>query len=325
MASMTSPQQSFPIPQDSASSQSVCNEVALEALPIWARQIETARQQTEDAIISLTARFDGIAQRLDTALGTTERSGGPHAISADAEQAEQDLGYVMDALKAIQRSRDALANDIRGLVAHTRALQEMSSEVESIAFKTNILALNAAIEAAHSGAAGKGFAVVAQEVRSLSSAARDTGKRISDTVNIINRSLIDVGSTNESVSARDQKSVEESEVHIRTVLERFRERTGLLAETAERSRSESSLIKQEVCESLVQLQFQDRTSQILSQVINAMNSLPRNRDTTDAAAPRQSVQAHLDIMARGYTTEEQRVNHTGGPTPVAAPADVTFF
>lgn len=322
---MTLPHHASPTLDNSTSKLTVRNEVAFEALPIWARQIETARKQTEDAIVSLTARFDGIANRLDAALGTAERPGGTRAISADADQAALDLGYVMDALKAIQRSRNALADDIRGLVAHTRALQEMSSEVESIAFKTNILALNAAIEAAHSGAAGKGFAVVAQEVRSLSSAARDTGKRISDTVNLINRSLIDIGSTNESVAARDQESVEESEAHIRTVLERFRERTGLLAEAAERSRSESSLIKGEVCESLVQLQFQDRTSQILTQVVNAMTSLARDRGSTEPAAAPHSVQAHLERMAHGYTTEEQRVNHTGGVTPAAAPAEVTFF
>ena len=300
-------------------------QIASEALPIWARQVETARQQTEQAIIALTNRFEGIARRLDTALGGAEQHGGTRAITQDAEQAAQSLGQVLEALKTIQRSRNALAEEIRGLVARTEELRQMSSEVESIAFKTNILALNAAIEAAHSGAAGKGFAVVAEEVRSLSSAARDTGKRISNSVSLISNALLNIGTTNERVATRDQQSVEESEGHIRMVLERFHERTSRLVSAALQSREQSAAIKEEVCESLVQLQFQDRTSQILAQVVRAMNELESERAAASAGTHSAAVRSHLEQMARTYTTDEQRHNHAGGAARGAAPQDVTFF
>ena len=302
--------------------------ICLEALPIWARQVETARRQTEEAIVALTDRFDGIARRLDAALGAVEKDGGTRAITTDAEQAAQSLSLVLDALKAIQQSRNALAQDIRGLVAQTEELRRMSGEVESIAFKTNMLALNAAIEAAHSGEAGKGFAVVAQEVRSLSSAARETGKRISDTVGVISRSLTDIGSSNERVAQRDQQSVEESEAHIRTVLERFRERTGRLVAAARQSGAESAAIKDEVCDSLVQLQFQDRTSQILTQVVTAMNDFTAQRavavtgGATDAGG---AVREHIARMVNSYTTDEQRRNHRGEGQRSGTSQDVTFF
>jgi methyl-accepting chemotaxis protein len=299
--------------------------ICLEALPIWARQIETARQQTEEAIGALTTRFDGIARRLDAALGAVEQDGGTRAITADAEQAAHNLSLVLDALKAIQQSRNALAQDIRGLVAHTDELRRMSSEVESIAFKTNMLALNAAIEAAHSGEAGKGFAVVAQEVRSLSTAARETGKRISDTVRVISSSLSDIGGSNERVALRDQQSVEESEAHIRTVLERFRQRTGRLVAAARQSGVESAAIKDEVCDSLVQLQFQDRTSQILAQVVSAMAGVTARGTVEASGESAGAVREHLARMASSYTTDEQRRNHRGDGQRAAKSQDVTFF
>jgi methyl-accepting chemotaxis protein len=99
----------------------------------------------------------------------------------------------------------AQAREIRGLAAYADELLEMSSDVESIAFKTNMLALNAAIEAAHAGDLGKGFAVVAKEVRELSGAAR--------------------------------------------------------------SSAANEAIKRDVCEALVELRFQERTGQILQQVV----------------------------------------------------------
>jgi methyl-accepting chemotaxis protein len=125
--------------------------VYAEALPIWAKQIESAHRQTEEGVVALIARFEGIVNRLDKALGAASGDSGTKAIARDAEEGERHLAEVIQALKLIQQSRDALAQDIRALVNHTQELRKMSSDVESIAFQTNMLALNAAIEAAHAG------------------------------------------------------------------------------------------------------------------------------------------------------------------------------
>ena len=58
-----------------------------------------------------------------------------------------------DAMAALQQSGDRIASIV--------------SNIDHIAFQTNILALNAAVEAARAGEAGRGFAVVAGEVRAL--------------------------------------------------------------------------------------------------------------------------------------------------------------
>jgi methyl-accepting chemotaxis protein len=297
-----------------------------EALPIWAKQILSARRQSEDAVVALSARFEGIVNRLDRALGAVGSDSGSKAIAEDAAEGERHLAEVIQALKLIQQSRDALAQDIRALVSHTEELRKMSSDVESIAFQTNMLALNAAIEAAHAGTVGKGFAVVAQEVRALSEAARSIGKRISGTVGVISGALIEIGSKNEKVSSRDQQAVADSEQHIRTVLERFNQRTTRLADVARQSQKASEAIKNEVCESLVQLQFQDRTGQILQHVVDSMqqaDELPADMEPDSNV--QEHVQRHLDKMARTYTTEEQRRLHSGLESQAVAPQEVTFF
>jgi methyl-accepting chemotaxis protein len=283
-------------------------------VPIWARQVETARRQTEEAIVALTARFAGTVNRLDKMLTSQDRDGGAQTRHATREN-ETDLTLVVDALKAIQKSRDELATEIRTLVGYTEELRKMASDVESIAFQTNMHALNAAIEAAHAGTAGQGFAVVAHEVRNLSTAARDTGKRIAQKVGAVSDALMQIGSSSERLSERDRKAVRASEERIQSVLDRFAENAARLEHVAEESRTQSAQIKGEIGEALVQLQFQDRVGQILAQVVSTMNDL----------GSACGAQEHMQKMMRSYTTEEQRRNHHGLTTEAVAPQDVTFF
>ena len=290
------------------------SSAALQSVPIWARQVETARRQTEDAIVALTTRFASTVNRLDKMLGGQDRHSTSQSKDATREN-ETDLTLVVDALKAIQKSRDELASEISTLAGYTDELRKMASDVESIAFQTNMLALNAAIEAAHAGTAGQGFAVVAHEVRNLSTAARDTGKRIAQKVGAVSDALVQIGASSERLSERDQKAVKASEDRIQSVLGRFAENAARLEHVAEESRTQSAQIKGEIGEALVQLQFQDRVGQILSQVVSTMHDLESAR----------GAQEHMQNMMRSYTTEEQRRNHHGLTTETVAPQDVTFF
>jgi len=296
-----------------------------QALPIWAKQIDTARHQAQDAVVSLMKRFENIISRLDTALGAARSQAGAGTVAQDTAQGQQLLAQVIDALRDIRGSRDALAREIRGLAGYADELRKMSSDVESIAFKTNMLALNAAIEAAHAGDVGKGFAVVAKEVRELSAAARDTGKSISHKVGLISTALTQIVTTNERVSARDEAAVTESEQHIHTVLDRFRQRTQLLTDIAERSNAESEAIKGDVSEALVQLQFQDRTGQILQQVVASIAQAQQLGAGAGQENDAQRVAEYLNGMTQTYTTDEQRQNHAGVASGDLEPQGATFF
>src|SRR5262245_40769205 len=106
------------------------SSAALQSVPIWARQVETARHQTEEAIVALTARFAGTVNRLDKMLGNHDRQGTSHQAREATRENESDLTLVVDALKAIQKSRDELATEIRTLVGYTDELRKMASDVE---------------------------------------------------------------------------------------------------------------------------------------------------------------------------------------------------
>lgn len=295
-----------------------------QALHIWAAQIDTSRQQMEDAVVSLSTRFAAIVDRLDSALNARQSSGGDD-IGSDAHRAEADLLEVVNSLKAIQESRRALSQNVRSMVGYIGELRQMADDVGSIAFKTNLLALNAAIEAAHAGESGRGFAIVAHEVRALSDASRQTGRLITEKVGYISTTLAKVAETNESIAAEDDQAIARSETKIREVLTRFRSRTELMGTSVREAHAQSSEIKAEVAESLVQLQFQDRVSQILSQVSTSIRQFGDADGQAGEASGDELARRRLDQMAQSYTTDEQRRIHEGLEAKAVEPQEVTFF
>jgi methyl-accepting chemotaxis protein len=300
------------------------------ALQIWARQVENARQQTEEAITDLTIRFGDIVQKMDTSIAASERQSASHAQEAtlDGQQAEQNLSQVMAALREMQRGREALTAEISAIVSWIAELQRMAEDVKLIAFQTNMLSVNAAIQAAHAGEGGKGFAVVAHEVQILSKASRDTGQKIDQRVGAINATLRKIGEQNRSVGVHDAEAIASSEQGIQAVLERQRERTAQYTASASSSRAEHNAIKTHIEDALVQLQFQDRVSQILAQVVGAMQQADApvaDLGAEDGPDDAQQQQQRLEAMASEYTTEEQRRIHAGLDAGTVAPREVTFF
>lgn len=295
-----------------------------QALQIWAAQIDTSRQQMEEAVVSLSTRFAAIVDRLDSALRAGAGSDGGD-VNADARRAEADLLAVVNALKAIQESRRTLSDNVRSMVGYIGELRQMADEVGIIAFKTNLLALNAAIEAAHAGESGRGFAVVAHEVRALSDASRQTGRLINEKVGYISETLSKVAATNESIAEEDDQAIANSENKIREVLARFSSRTEAMAGAVELANQQSTEIKAEVAESLVQLQFQDRVSQILAHVTSSMRQFSAVEPATANESSDELARRRLERMADSYTTDEQRRIHEGLEAKAVEPQQVTFF
>lgn len=306
-------------------------QVCAEALPVWVRQVETSRSQTEDAVTSLTQRFVDIASRLQETVKASQQAAGSFGEGGAAEggfgQAGTDLNQVVDTLRVSQHSRDEMLGEVRNLTNYTGELRAMAAEVAAIAAQTNLLALNAAIEAARAGEAGRGFAVVADAVRSLSSQSSETGQKMSAKVDIINGAITRLVDVAGESSERNSDIVSHAQGTIEGVLARFASITEELRHSSDLLRNESLGIGEEISEVLVALQFQDRVSQILAQVSDRMNDLNQHiRDSQAAGVPLNlDVKAWLAQMERSYAMQEQRDNHRGAASQTANDNSITFF
>lgn len=304
--------------------------------PIWSGHIESSRQQMGRAITSLTDRFSGIVEKLDIAVQASELEthaieDGEKGIVAVFVRSEKELGAVITTQKQAMASMSNMFEKVQGLNHFIVELQAMAADVARIAHQTNLLALNAAIEAARAGELGRGFAVVAKEVRMLSIQSGAAGKRITDTVGVISAAIIDTSRLVKDSVKQEDRSMLKAEAMIEQVLAEFKSMTDALQRSSALLKEESVGIKSEISQALVQFQFQDRVSQIMSHVSNNVDKLPdffqKNYQQFAVSSVLQVLDASelLDALKETYVMADQHVIHQGGRVEAKNETEITFF
>lgn len=301
-----------------------------KVLPIWASQVEMARAHTEESITHLAERFDTLSKRLDAAARNSD-NGTQGGIVELLQDSQLELGTITKALSASLGDKVKLLRSIEDLSGFTEQLGKMAGEVSSIASQTNLLALNAAIQAARAGDAGHGFSVVAEEVRKLSHSSGAIGKKITETIDSVSEAIEDTLSISRKFSRQDKETLSNAEQIIASVLRHFTLAASGLSESEALLRTENNAINNEIADVFVDLQFQDRVSQILTLVGDDLIKLEQhlyqlnNEDSADGQSPSVNVEQWLEELASTYTMEEQLVAHEGAKAEINTPQAITFF
>jgi len=208
----------------------------------------------------------------------------------------------------------------------------MASEVSTIAHQTNLLALNAAIQSAHAGEAGLGFSVVADEIHKLAYSASVVGKNITTIIHSVNFSIEDTLEISHKFAVQEKETLDNAEHIIISVLDKFTEAAAELSNSAEQLRTENNAINNEISDVFVDLQFQDRVSQILTLVCADLNKLEQhlnelnNEENGGEVLRSMNVEQWLEELTKTYTMKEQLDVHEGADTSIDTnPAMITFF
>jgi methyl-accepting chemotaxis protein len=298
---------------------------------VWTSHIDASREQMETAVVALVQRFSGIVMRLEQALaasGAARNNDGGGSIVDVFAASEKELRSLLDMLAGAAASKQQMLHKIEGLQEVTASLQKMAADVASIAWQTNLLALNAAIEAARAGEAGRGFAVVATEVRMLSNRSADAGKHIAEQVRRISAAINSTCRAADDSMREETRAVQASGQMIGNVLGSLRGVTDALVASSDLLARESAGIQAEVGDAIVQLQFQDRVSQILSHVRDNIARWPAWLDEQAQSDEPHCLDARslLAELESTYAMAEERTLHKSATQ--AAPQlaeDITFF
>ncbi len=300
--------------------------LSLTAAPLWVRQINGVRSQAENAIGQLIQRFSALVGRLDAAVAVSASgaAGADAHIDVVLKSSQSQLTDVLSGMSDALKDKDAVLQKIRELSSYAEDLRGMAASVQRVADQTNLLALNAAIEAARAGEAGRGFAVVADEVRKLSTASGETGRRIAEKAALVSDAIVTSVKMVELSTNRDIDAFKSSETSIQCVLGDFSKLLGTLEKSNAELREQADGIKQEISETLPHLQFQDRIDQVLAHVCRSLTAMS---ERVEAAPPdgAPDLKPVLDTLEHSYTTPEERSIHSGKPVVHNSSDELVFF
>lgn len=301
----------------------------------WSLHIESAQTQMRQGTDELLQGFIAILDQLDRitqAPADTARAN-PNDQANTLAACESELRDLVGQFSAFVQSRDRMLATVVSLKQSSAGLRGMAEDVAMIARQTNLLSVNATIEAARAGASGRGFAVVAAEVRRLSSASGDTGKRIGDQVEAFSAQVQQTLNDTASRAETDTRLVKASQDTINTVVERVTSTVAVLNHRADQLGESSQAVRALVEQMMMSFQFQDRVQQILEQVTQSMQ---RGSQRLSEGLPQGHWPDEAEweaLLSAGYTTAEQRqlsVERSGDRNSATAKADAspesaTFF
>ncbi|WP_034295372.1 hypothetical protein [Herbaspirillum sp. RV1423] len=274
-------------------------------VPAWRNNVQLARAQTQEAIDKLTQRFVGIHQRLGGAVSLAE--GGKNGdVLQVIQNAAMQLGGIAEALEQVLSTRDALLRKIETLGQHNEEIRQLAQEVEQIAGRTGVADLFSD----------------QQSWTALAARSADAGRQIFNKTKAVQQQIQTALVSANQLDTDASRMIDDSRLVIDSVIADFRQSALKLSGTVGQLEEENREVDQEVCDILVNLQFQDRISQILDHVQRDMVKLV---DLLEDAVALPDRAAWLAELEKTYTTLEQRQVHAGQQADKSMQSQVDFF
>lgn len=115
-------------------------------------------------------------------------------LSSSLEEITKALHSINKGIGEVASLNSSIKTNVDVTYGEAQNTNDVIGFIQNISKQTNLLGLNAAIEASRAGEFGKGFSVVANEIRKLSTSSSESIKQISDVLNNIQESVVEIAS-----------------------------------------------------------------------------------------------------------------------------------
>jgi methyl-accepting chemotaxis protein len=248
----------------------------------------TIAKRTEQQAAALEQTAAALEQITQTVHDTSKRAAEAGDLVRETRSSALASGAIVtSAVQAMDRIENS-----------SKAISNIISVIDEIAFQTNLLALNAGVEAARAGEAGKGFAVVAQEVRELAQRSANAAKEIKSLISSSStevRTGVDlVAQTGEALTKIVEK-VLDIDKNVAAIVEASREQSVGVKEIGQAVNQ----LDQGTQQNAATVEEQSAASMILAEKAEVLNGLLGQFKT--------SRQTHRPTSTNGYDRSDRKV------------------
>lgn len=300
--------------------------LTVEALDIFQRHVQFCVGHGTEATNDLSTQFANLVAQLRNSITSGTGQDSQQHIVVTIEACKERLRNALTELSESQTKRESMLEELSTLDQYTSELNTMANQVVGIADQTNLLALNASIEAARAGEMGRGFAVVADEVRDLAMRARSTATQMTEKVQGVNTAVTKTNQTVAKASSEEQQLIDHVEETMDNIIQKFKGVVDELSASQQKMEQDAQEVSLSIEQMMVDLQFQDRVAQVLSQVAESQQSLSKLIDQKSVSEWQQFNQSQwLEQMKHKYTMVEQHATHDGNRVQKPVAEEITFF
>ena len=274
-------------------------------------QLKETAKQIEDSVVEVCGSFQGIAERAKTTVSKSTEfllqdgfSGGKKSF----EDLLQSCSDTMVRIMAFSAESGELAHQaIERIEQMEKASLKISAsllKLEHIATGNKILALNARIEAAHSGAMGAGFAAVAVELSSQTLKSQGVTAEVGDLAASLRSFAVFALEDLRRMSTRDQERSEQCRREVDKSMDELHSAHHDMKATLSSMTSDGALLASDIGRAVRGMQFQDRTNQRITHVIEDLDLLQTRLERHLGTVSNDVAAADEEFSA--YTMREER-------------------
>jgi len=283
-----------------------------------------------DAIGELFASFSGLGEQSQVQISlvtdlihSLEEPENNSEHKGFRDEATELIALFVSSIQSMSEGSLHLVDSMNSMNENINSVQNLLGEIDGISKQTNLLALNAAIEAARAGEAGRGFAVVADEVRALSGRSADFSSQIRENYHQILATMNEAKSTIGKLASSDLDLTLTSQNRMEELMSELESQNSLVSHKLADISDISTVIQASVDQSLLGLQFEDMTKQLLTHMssriavvksfIDAISLFRQDFSLAQRADLEESTEQHLkklsDAIDIAHQLSEQTLNN----------------
>jgi|CXWL01.1.fsa_nt_gi methyl-accepting chemotaxis protein len=161
-------------------------------------------------------------------------------------------------------------------ISNISSIETFVTDIQNITKKANLLALNASIEAARAGEAGRGFSVVANEVKEVSNTIREIAESINSRITTVSNSVKNGYEILQDVATTDMSQTIIAQDKLATLMCGMIDQKNKFSAILKNSADISDAASETLSGMVVNLQFQDRTTQYVENSVRLLEHMDRN-------------------------------------------------